>query len=155
IYTVMLNPSVDYFVNVEKLKIGKTNRMVSQHLFPGGKGINVSRLLDHLGTHSTALGFLGGFTGEFIKKSIPEKKIYLNFTEINDNCRINLKIKDKVEIEINASGPIVTQSEQFLFKNEIKKIDSKDVIILSGSLPERVSNSFYLELIKLVKNRGR
>lgn len=71
IYTVTFNPSLDYIVSVPGFELGKTNRTESEQLLPGGKGINVSILLNHIGIESTALGFCAGFTGEEIKRQLP------------------------------------------------------------------------------------
>ena len=68
IYTVTLNPSIDYVVETDKLKIGEVNRYNKEELYPGGKGINVSLMLKELQVENTALGFLGGFIGEIYRK---------------------------------------------------------------------------------------
>ena len=72
IYTVTLNPSLDYIVTVKDFAIGKTNRTLTEEMLPGGKGINVSRILKRIDSDSTALGFLGGFTGNFIAEWFTE-----------------------------------------------------------------------------------
>ena len=66
IYTVTLNPSIDYIVRLDKVEVGSVNRMDSDDKFAGGKGINVSRVLKRLDIPNTATGFIGGFTGKFI-----------------------------------------------------------------------------------------
>ena len=66
IYTVTFNPSLDYIVEVDDFKLGMTNRTSYEHMLPGGKGINVSIVLNNLGIESTALGFMAGFTGDRI-----------------------------------------------------------------------------------------
>ncbi len=70
IYTVTLNPSIDYVVQVNSFDLGAVNRAEKDMKFPGGKGINVSRVLHRLGVENIALGFTGGFTGQFIKECI-------------------------------------------------------------------------------------
>lgn len=70
IYTCTLNPSVDYIVHMDELRVGELNRALKTLTFPGGKGINVSRVLKRLGVDSTALGFAGGFTGAFIESEL-------------------------------------------------------------------------------------
>ena len=60
IYTVTLNPSLDYTVSVDNFRLGYTNRTESEILTVGGKGINVSTVLKNLGLESTALGFVAG-----------------------------------------------------------------------------------------------
>lgn len=85
IYTVTLNPSIDYIVEVDDLKLGDLNRMKRDLKLPGGKGINVSRVLNQLGADSTAIGFLGGFTGRFIDDTLREESIKTDFVIIEDD----------------------------------------------------------------------
>ena len=70
IYTVTLNPSIDYIIETDKFKIGEVNRANKEELYPGGKGINVSLMLNELQVENTALGFLGGFIGEYIENTL-------------------------------------------------------------------------------------
>lgn len=116
IYTVTLNPSVDYIVFTDTIKLGELNRAGQTYKFAGGKGINVSRVLKSHGVESTALGFTGGFPGEFIKNSLQEADIMTDFIEVAEDTRINIKLKGASETEINAPGPAVTneQTEQLL-----------------------------------------
>src|SRR5574337_314297 len=99
IYTVTLNPSIDFLVRLPEFKVGEVNRMTSDDKFPGGKGINVSRILARLDSHSTALGFLGGFTGAFIKEKLEAEDIQTDFVKIASDTRINVKIKSSIESE--------------------------------------------------------
>lgn len=104
IYTVTLNPSIDYLVEVESFQMGKVNRTSYDAKFPGGKGINVSRVLKRLGNSTTALGFIGGQTGEFVKRFLRQEEIFTDFTEIAGDTRINIKLKTGLETEINSQG---------------------------------------------------
>ena len=90
IYTVTLNPSIDYIVHVADFKPGVVNRMTKDFKFPGGKGINVTRILQRLDAPSTALGFLGGFTGNFIKEELMAEGLHCDFTQVADDTRINI-----------------------------------------------------------------
>lgn len=116
IYTVTLNPSIDYIVHVDQLTIGAVNRMKSDLKLPGGKGINVSRILKRIDNDSTALGFLGGFTGRFIEEWLERETIQTNFTTVADDTRINIKLKASEETEINGQGPIVSENEMDALK---------------------------------------
>ena len=92
IYTVTLNPSIDYIVRLDKVLIGSVNRMDSDDKFAGGKGINVSRVLKRLGIDNKATGFIGGFTGKFITDTLEEEGISSRFVEVEEDTRINVKI---------------------------------------------------------------
>ena len=121
IYTVTLNPCLDYIMKTENLTLGETNRSGKQEIYPGGKGINVSIVLKNLGIDTKALGFVAGFTGEEIVKRVHEMGVETDFITLNGGMsRINVKIKDNEETEINASGPVVTEQD---FARLIEKLD--------------------------------
>ncbi|MFT4245860.1 MAG: 1-phosphofructokinase [Micrococcaceae bacterium] len=155
IYTVTLNPAIDYIVRMDELKLGEVNRMDSDLKLPGGKGINVSRILERTNSVTTALGFMGGFTGNFIKKALRKEHVTTNFTEVDDDTRINIKIKDtNQETEINGLGPKISNAELEDLKTHISNSDSEDIVVFSGSKPASVPDSFYQELINIVQQSG-
>src|SRR5690625_3845086 len=104
IYTVSLNPSIDYIFRVDRFVEGDVNRAVYDKKIPGGKVVMVSKLIKHLGIDSVKIGFLGGFPGEFIRKEIEKLGIVENFTKVEEDTRINVKLKSQKESEINAQG---------------------------------------------------
>lgn len=154
IYTVTLNPSIDYIVHVDQLTIGAVNRMKSDLKLPGGKGINVSRILKRIDNDSTALGFLGGFTGRFIEEWLERETIQTNFTTVADDTRINIKLKASEETEINGQGPIVSENEMDALKKVLGNLAAEDIVVLSGSKPGSVPTGFYQELIKIIRSQG-
>ncbi|MFY9284306.1 MAG: 1-phosphofructokinase [Miniphocaeibacter sp.] len=147
IYTTTLNPSIDYIVKVLNFKEGETNRSHYEMKIPGGKGIMVSKLLNNLGINSHNIGFVGGFTGDFIEKSLKEIGIGTDFTKIKDDSRINVKLKTKIETEINAKGPKIRPEEENDFFGKIKNIKEDDLVVLSGSIPNSLSNDFYERIV--------
>lgn len=154
IYTVTLNPSIDYIVHVDQLAIGEINRMKSDLKLPGGKGINVSRILKRIDSTSTALGFVGGFTGQFIKDWLQKEEIKTNFTTVEDDTRINIKLKAAEETEINGLGPDISTNEMTNLKKTLAKISTGDVVVLSGSKPASIPSGFYQELIEIIRDKG-
>ncbi|MBQ7587889.1 MAG: 1-phosphofructokinase [Lachnospiraceae bacterium] len=156
IYTVTFNPAIDYIVRMNRaLDPGMTNRSVSENCFFGGKGINVSTILKNLGIDSTALGFVAGFTGDAIVKSVREKGIIDDFIRLGDGIsRINVKIKSTEETEINAQGPHITQEafEELLGKLDGLKKD--DILILAGSIPGSLPDDVYEVILERFKDRG-
>lgn len=154
IYTVTLNPSIDYIVHVDQLTIGDVNRMKNDLKLPGGKGINVSRILKRINNDSTALGFLGGFTGSFIENWMTKEAIKTNFTTVADDTRINIKLKADQETEINGQGPAVSPEEMAELKKVLTNLNADDIVVLSGSKPASVPTGFYQELIEIVKAQG-
>ena len=153
IYTVTLNPSIDYIVHVTDFKPGTVNRMTKDFKFPGGKGINVSRILKRLNISSSALGFLGGFTGTFIQEVLEKEGLPCDFTPINEDSRINIKLKSQVETEINGAGPNITNEEIQALKEKLSQVTKEDIVIFSGSTPATLRKDFYQELIQIIKDK--
>lgn len=154
IYTVTVNPSIDYIVQLNELTLGEVNRMDYDNKLPGGKGINVSRILKELGLDNTAWGFLGGFTGEFVKEALEKTGLKTNFTPIKADTRINVKIKAQAETEINGCGPELTKEEIAAFTAQFDKLTADDVVIFAGSLVPSLSDDFYFDLIKVIRQKG-
>ena len=148
IYTLTLNPSIDYIINMENFIPGDINLTKSEYKLPGGKGINVSQVLNNLETPNTALGFIGGFTGNFIKKSLDKKNINNNFIEVDGDTRINIKMKDNSnESEINGNSPKILSEELEKLKEKLKLLTSKDTLVLSGSVPKSITSSIYKDIM--------
>lgn len=153
IYTVTLNPSIDYIVRVDGLKVGDLNRMTEDLKLPGGKGINVSRILERTGTTSTALGFLGGFTGSFISDWLKKEQINTAFTKIAEDTRINIKLKSDSETEINGLGPALSDEEIEELKHSLSVVTKGDIVVLAGSTPASLRKGFYQELIDIIREK--
>ncbi len=143
IYTVTFNPSIDYVVKVENFQSGTVNRVVREEKYPGGKGINVSRVLNNLGVKSKALGFIGGFTGAFIKNSLQNEGIYTDFIQVNGDTRINVKLKSSEETEINGSGPLVGKKHLRELFEKIQALNSNDYLVLAGNVQKSLSRDIY------------
>lgn len=149
IYTLTLNPSVDYIVKLESFQLGELNRTVNEAKFPGGKGINVSRVLNELGTNSKALGFVGGFTGAYIEKYLSNEKIETDFVHVEEDTRINVKLKTGQESEINAKGPNISEHKFTLLKQKIQHLGADDLLVLAGSIPASLPKTIYEDLVKI------
>ncbi|AZS13636.1 1-phosphofructokinase [Paenibacillus lutimineralis] len=154
IYTITLNPSVDYIVEVEELNIGGLSRMKRDLKLPGGKGINVSRVLNQLGAENTALGFLGGFTGRYVNDRLQEERMSTDFVTIASDTRINIKLKHGEETEINGLGPDISEAEAEQLLQKLSALQKDDIVILSGSIPPSLGEDFYERLIRVSKQRG-
>lgn len=154
IYTVTLNPSIDYVVKLPHLTLDAVNRMTEDFKFPGGKGINVSRILSRLTIKNTALGFVGGFTGDFIQEQLAKETITTQFTPIENDTRINIKIKSDTETEINGKGPMISTQEQETFKRFFETLTPEDTVVLAGSLPPSLEPHFYETLIQRIRKQG-
>lgn len=156
VYTVTLNPALDYVMKTEKIRTYDINRTCDEKIYYGGKGINVSVILTRLGINNTALGFLGGFTGKKLEEMLKKDGICCDFSYLQSgDTRINVKIKSDSEIDFNALGPIVTDNETDDF---LAKIDSiikpDDFLVLSGSIPPSVSCDIYERIIEKIADRN-
>lgn len=155
IYTLTLNPSIDYIVEVDDLQLGGLNRMKRDLKLPGGKGINVSRVLKRLGADTTAMGFLGGFTGDFIEAALQKEGIPADFVRIRGGeTRINIKLKHGEETEINGGGPPITAEEANALVEKLSILREGDLVILAGSLPSTLPGDFYEQLIRMCQKQG-
>ena len=105
IYTVTLNPSIDFIVHVDHLEIGALNRMKQDFKLPGGKGINVSRILKRIGIASTALGFVGGFTGRFIEEWLTKEEINSNFTQVAADTQTKIRRRNRNQRSRSSHSP--------------------------------------------------
>ena len=155
IYTLTLNPSIDYVVHLDSFISGMTNRTIAESYCIGGKGINVSCILSELGIKSTAWGFTAGFTGDEIEKALVKKGIYSEFIRLkNGISRINIKIKADEESEINGQGPHITDEElqQLLLMTD--RISDGDTVVLAGSIPKTVADDIYERILAKLKNRN-
>lgn len=153
IYTITLNPSLDHVIHIDDFREGTINRIQQETYYPGGKGINVSIVLQRLGLSSKALGFVGGFVGNQLNHLLQEQQIKTDFTQINDTCRINTKIESTYETQINGKGPTLTKQEIDTFIAQCKQIEDGSIVILSGSIPSSLPNDFYKQIIDTFQDK--
>lgn len=144
IYTVTLNPSLDYIISLDHFEPGMTNRATDGHMVAGGKGINVSIVLKNLGMDSIALGFTAGFIGEEIERQLRDRGIKTDFVHIPDGVsRVNVKLVSMDGTEINGTGPKIGQEQIELLLGKLDDLHAGDVLILSGSIPPSVPSDIY------------
>lgn len=154
IYTCTLNPSIDYVVELDSIQLGDLNRAKRTEQYPGGKGINVSRVLKRLGVDNTALGFIGGFTGEFIREELSKELVNHDFVKANGTTRINVKLKSGDETEINGQGPTIETQQINELLQKVEAMNEGDIFVLAGSLPASVPADFYKTLAAAARARG-
>lgn len=155
IYTVTFNPSLDYIVSVNDFKLGLTNRTDSELLLPGGKGINVSTVLQNLGIVNTALGFTAGFVGDEIRRRVEELGVKSEFISLREGIsRINLKLKSIDGTEINGQGPKIPNEAVEILMSQLERLKPDDTLILAGSIPSSMPDDIYQKIMERLKNRG-
>lgn len=154
IYTCTLNPSIDYIIHVSEFQFGGLNRGEKTSYYPGGKGINVSRVLKRLEINNTALGFLGDFTGDFITNKLHAEKVNTDFITTSGTTRINMKMKSNKETEINGPGPSISTEKLDELYTQISKLKSGDILVAAGSIPDTVPSDFYVKVAAICQANG-
>lgn len=155
IYTVTFNPSLDYIVDVENFHLGMTNRTCSEQMMAGGKGINVSIVLQNLGIENTALGFIAGFTGEEIRRQVSQIGICAQFISIPEGIsRINLKLRSIDGTEINGMGPTIGQAQLDALYEKLDTLTDQDTLVLAGSIPASMPSSIYSDIMARLYTKG-
>lgn len=148
IYTVTFNPAIDYVVHTDKLVSGDINRSVSERIYVGGKGINVSFVLAQLGIKSITLGFTAGFTGRAIEQGVCLMGIEADFVRLEQgNSRINVKIKTDEETEINGQGPDIDEAALDKLFAKLNRLNDGDTLILAGSIPNSLPSDIYEKIL--------
>ena len=158
IATVTLNPSLDRHVEVENLMLDESNRWVSSRREPGGKGINVSRVIRELGGETVAYGFIGGFDGEVETRILKQKGVPCDFTPIKGEIRSNFIITDLKthrQTRISAPGPEISAGELKKLIDKITNLKPRpDYMVFAGSVPPGVPADIYRVLIQKMKSLG-
>ena len=155
IYTVTLNPSLDYIVDVENLTVGAINRSTKEAIYPGGKGINVSIILSRLGAETTVIGFKAGFTGENLEHLVQKEGIKAQLLSVEKGfTRINVKVRGKEETAINGAGPEVAEKELADLTTRLEGLGKDDTLVLSGSAPKKAADTLYADLAARMEARG-
>ncbi len=155
VYTVTFNPALDYVVRMADFRSGGINRTEREEVQFGGKGINVSTVLSHLGVENIALGFLAGFTGQALEKGLRKSGVRTDFIWLPEGLtRINVKIKAGEETEINGQGPgIPAAALEELFR-KLDQLQSGDILDLSGSIPASLPDDVYQRILQRLEGRG-
>ncbi len=155
IYTITWNPSIDYIVSVKEFRVGEVNRAVSESMFPGGKGLNVSMVLKNMGVDNTALGFITGFTGKEIERQVKQAGVRSELIHVPCGCsRINLKLKSNQETEINGCGPEIKEKEIKELYQKLNQLKKGDILVLAGSIPNSMPMDSYKKIIKPLTGKG-
>ena len=154
IYTITFNPALDYIVKMDEFNLGHVNRSNNEFVYAGGKGINVSIVLNNLGFKSKALGFIAGFTGDEIERRVREFGCDTEFIKLKDGMsRINVKIKADVESEINGGGPDISPEALEELYKKLDKLTTGDILVLAGSIPKTMPKDVYERIMERLKDK--
>ena len=154
IYTMTLNPALDYVMHPLTLDMGFTNRSSNEELHCGGNGINISTLLNELDVPSIAMGIAAGFTGDYLLRRLQEKGIASNFVILDRGyTRINVKLKADCESEINGQGPAISKEHLQQLFDKLQKLQEGDVLVLAGSIPGSLPSDIYEKNMQQLQGR--
>lgn len=154
IYTITFNPALDYIMVVPSCRSGEVNRTESEKIMAGGKGINVSIVLNNMGVENTALGFISGFTGGAIENILADMNCKTDFIKLDNGfSRINVKIKSDTETEINGQGPDISDDAVKKLYEKLDSLNDGDTLVLAGSIPSSLSDSIYCEIMDYLKDK--
>ena len=154
IYTVTLNPALDYVLKVNKLNFEDINRAEETSICFGGKGINVSAVLKELETESVALGFVGGFSGKKLESLLEKENIKTDFVHVNGETRINVKIRYGKELDFNANGCNISGEEIEALIKKLERAEKGDFVVLAGSAPKTLPQDIYEKIMQRLSGRG-
>ena len=155
ICTVTFNPSLDYIVRVDDMRLGVINRTTYEKILPGGKGVNVSIVLGHLGHESRALGFVAGFTGTELERLCAEEGVTCDFIRVAEGMtRINAKVKSNEETELNGQGPKIAEDDVEELFSKLDRLTDGDTLVISGSVPSALPHDMYERIMSRLDGRG-
>lgn len=155
IFTVTFNPSLDYTVRVDEMRLGTINRTNYEQLLPGGKGINVSIVLGNLGHPSRALGFSAGVTGVALEKLLADTGVDADLVHVKAGfTRINAKVKAVEETEINGQGPRIAPEDVDALFSKLDVLGQDDTLVISGSVPNTLPSDMYEQVMERLAGRG-
>lgn len=154
IYTITFNPALDYVLNVKNLSTEDINRTESEKIYYGGKGINVSAVLNELDVPSTALGFVGGFSGNELVRLMNEDGIQSDFVELPSGyTRINVKIRSDKELDINTDGPKIPEDKIDELMKKLEALHDGDFLVLAGSIPSSLPCDIYSKIMEKLQDK--
>ena len=158
IYTVTLNPALDKTVEIPGMALDTVNRITEMRTDPGGKGINVSKVIAKLGGESCAVGILGGGSGKMLEKLLENENFTTRFRFVEGQTRTNLKIIDReghTNTDINEPGLTVTDADLDALLHELSaELRPGDIVVLAGSLPKGAPQDTYRTWTAACKKAG-
>ena len=158
IYTVTLNPALDKTVEIPGMALDTVNRITEMRTDPGGKGINVSKVIAKLGGESCAVGILGGGSGKMLEKLLEGEPFTTQFRFVEGQTRTNIKIIDReghTNTDINEPGLTVTDADlDALLRELLAELRPGDIVVLAGSLPKGAPQDTYRTWTAACKKAG-
>lgn len=154
IYTCTMNTAIDLYVELDTLQPEVVNRTTDEDYQPNGKGVNVSIMLKRHGIDSVAMGFVAGFTGQYIEQSLDALGVETDFVHVDGITRVNVFMNADKEYKLVNQGPSISDEKQQQLLSKIEHIHKGDTLVVSGSLPKNVSETILVEIAKRCERKG-
>ena len=155
VYTVTLNPALDYVMRCDYVGSEDINRAKSAEILLGGKGINVSVVLSRLGIPTKAIALAAGFTGHELERLVQAEGIETEFVYLeHGTTRINVKLFAQEQFDVNAPGPEVSDKDIEALFAVLDKLEEGDVLVLAGAVPGSCPEDIYERILKRLDGRG-
>jgi 1-phosphofructokinase len=157
IYTLALNPTIDRTFWVDRIDFEEANRVQKECRYPGGKGIDVSRVLTNLEVPNTALGFIGGFVGDELECRLTSEGVRTDLIHISGETRTNIIVHERDtgrHILLTARGPEISPHELGALLSKLEGLKDLSLLAIGGSLPPGVHPEAYHRIIRAMKKRN-
>ena len=157
IYTLTLNPAIDYYMEIQgDLRDEGVNRARNERFKAAGKGLNVSKDLSIMKIPSVACAVLGGFTGAFIESEFKgDPYIELRAVHAQGNNRVNVKLHDHGNmIAVNGEGPCADARVREEVMHALADAGERDVCVIAGSLMKGFDEEFIVSLCDHLHTHG-
>lgn len=156
IVTLTINPAVDIVWEVDDMVPIRKLRSSTGAVFPGGGGINVSRVISVLGGESTAVITRGGLTGALLTELLDELGLSRRVIRIAGHTRLSATVYERSsgqEFRVTPPGPELKEDEWESFLNMVDRLQA-DYIVATGSIARGVPANFYGQVAQLAKRHG-
>ncbi len=158
IITLTVNPALDKSAKVDGLIPTQKLKCHSIQYQPGGGGINISRMLKRLGTETVCMLTSGGDTGKYLSDLLIEETVKPEIIDVKAWTRENLSVVDTqsdLQYRFGMPGNELSKTElSAIMDLLLKKVNSEDMLVLSGSLAENMPTDYYAQLIKLFADKN-
>jgi 6-phosphofructokinase 2 len=157
VYTLALNPAIDRTFWVDRIDFDESNRVKRECRYPGGKGIDVSRVLTNLGLPNVSLGFSGGYTGHELEHRLACEGVETDLIGVSGETRTNIIVHEEStgrQILLTASGPEVTRQEMDALFDRLDRLEDASMVAIGGSLPPGAGEDTYRQVIIALRKKG-
>ncbi len=155
ILTVTLNASIDKLYLLDRAVPETVMRVREVHNTSGGKGLNVSRVAQKLGEPVTAMGFTGGFNGQYLESMLASTGVSPRFTHVSAETRSCINCwdlsNDRSTEYLEPGAPVSPEEVEQFLRDFDAQLPMADAVSISGSVPAGVPAGLYARLIERCK----